>query len=56
MSRGKTSAKFDELYEIRLATPNDIDNIMAFLKEYWDKNHILAINRDFFEYEFGVGG
>ena len=55
MSRGKTSAKFDELYEIRLATPNDIDNIMAFLKEYWDKNHILAVNRDFFEYEFRVG-
>ncbi len=52
MNFKRANTKFDELYEIRLATPNDIDNIMAFLKEYWDKNHILAVNRDFFEYEF----
>ncbi|EMZ38195.1 hypothetical protein [Helicobacter bilis] len=55
MNFKRANTKFDELYEIRLATPNDIDNIMAFLKEYWDKNHILAVNRDFFEYEFRVG-
>ena len=55
MNFKRANTKFDELYEIRLATPNDIDNIMAFLKAYWDKNHILAVNRDFFEYEFRVG-
>lgn len=43
---------FDQEYEIRLATPHDIPNIMNFIDKYWKKGHIMATNRSFFEYEF----
>ncbi|CAM2925082.1 hypothetical protein [Helicobacter felis] len=48
----QVNTRFDALYEIRLATPDDIGKIMEFIREYWNENHILAINRSFFEYEF----
>ncbi|WP_104641295.1 hypothetical protein [Helicobacter bizzozeronii] len=51
----QTHTRFDALYDIRLATPADVDQIMDFIKKYWDKTHILASNKAFFEYEFRVG-
>lgn len=50
----RVNPKFDELYDIRLATPQDRDDIMEFLREYWGREHILAVNREFFDYEFRV--
>ncbi|WP_347723813.1 hypothetical protein [Lysinibacillus capsici] len=44
--------KFDERYEIRLAKYSDIEMIMAFLNEHWREGHIMAINRELFEYEY----
>lgn len=44
--------RYDEKYEIRLAAVDDIDMIMNFINTEWKKGHILATNRDFFEYEF----
>lgn len=44
--------EYDEKYEIRLANERDIDSIMEFIGEHWKKNHIMSINRSFFEYEF----
>ncbi len=43
---------YDEQYEFRIATVNDIDAIMDFIDRHWKKNHIMAVHRDFFEYEF----
>lgn len=49
-------SKFDELFEFRLARVDEIDKIMEFNRKYWKKeNHILAVNRSFFEYEFKKG-
>ena len=42
---------FDEIYDIRFARYDEIDEIMAFIKEHWKKDHILGNNREFFEYE-----
>lgn len=47
--------RFDDLYEIRLATVADIDSIMSFISENWNSQHLLAMNRDFFEFEFREG-
>lgn len=46
--------RFDEKYEIRLARYEEIPEIMSFIEEHWKKGHILARNRDFFEYEMVV--
>lgn len=43
---------YDDVYEIRLATIDDIDAIMQFIENNWKSGHILATNRSFFEYEF----
>ena len=43
---------YDKVYEIRLAQKDDIESIMSFIDTYWRKGHILAVNREFFEYEF----
>lgn len=45
-------SRYDEVYEIRLAQKDDIPDIMDFIDIYWKKGHILATNREFFEYEF----
>ena len=47
--------KFDERYEIRLALYQDTEAIMAFIDAYWKKGHILAKDRELFEYEFVEG-
>lgn len=44
--------KFDERYEIRMATKFEIPQIMEFISEYWKGNHVLSIDRVLFEYEF----
>ena len=43
--------KFDEKYEIRLARYEEIPEIMNFIDTWWRKDHILARDRAFFEYE-----
>lgn len=43
--------KYDEKYEFRLATLEDIDAIMYFYREEWNKHHILANDKDFFCYQ-----
>lgn len=37
---------------IRKARIEDIPNIMMFIGEHWKKDHILATNRDFFEWMY----
>lgn len=45
--------KIDELYEIRLATIDDVDRIMDFIRREWNENHILAANRELFLWQYG---
>ena len=47
--------RFEEKYEFRLAKRSDIDDIMKYIDQCWKKGHILAKNRDLFEYEFCDG-
>lgn len=47
---------FDQKYEIRFAKYDEIEEIMQFIDTYWKKGHILASNREFFEYEMVVDG
>lgn len=47
--------KYDELYEFRLATVDDIDDVMEFIKTEWKEDHILAIDKEFFCYEHQDG-
>ena len=45
--------KYDEHFDFRIATKNDVDAIMRFLKEEWSASHILAQDRDFFVWMYG---
>lgn len=47
--------KFNEKYEFRLARREDIPAIMEYIDTCWKKGHILATNRELFEYEFCDG-
>ena len=47
--------EFDERYDIRIANRGDIEKIMEFINQHWKKGHIMAVSREFFEYEFCVG-
>lgn len=47
--------RFEEKYEFRLAKRSDIEAIMTYIDECWKKGHILATNRELFEYEFCDG-
>lgn len=42
------------MVQIRRAIYDDIPGIMTFIDEYWKKNHILARDRIFFEWQFIV--
>ena len=42
-------------YTIRFAERADISDIMLFFKQHWKDSHILANDRQFFEYEFCRG-
>lgn len=46
--------RFDDKYEIRLALYEEIPDVMQFIDENWKKGHILAVDREFFEYEMVV--
>lgn len=48
----KANDKFDDFYDIRLALPDDVPHIMKFIDEHWKHNHIMAVNRELFEYEY----
>ena len=37
--------KYDERYDIRLARPSEIDDIMKFINEHWKSGHIMAVDR-----------
>jgi len=41
---------------IRQAIYSDIDKIMQFIDTFWKKGHILAVDREFFEYQYYVNG
>ena len=45
--------KIDELVLFRRAKESDVDDIMNYIKAYWNKNHILANHKEFFLYEYG---
>lgn len=45
--------KYDEVYNYRLATIEDVNNIMDFIRLEWAENHILANNKDFFIWMYG---
>lgn len=47
--------KLEERYRFYLAKKQDIPDIMTYIGKYWKPNHILAQNREFFEYEFAAG-
>lgn len=44
--------KYDEVFDFRNATLEDVDAIMTFLKEEWGEKHILANDKDFFLYQY----
>ncbi len=44
--------KYDERYEIRLASKDDIEAIMKFIHDCWREDHIMSKNRELFEYEY----
>lgn len=48
--------RFDKQYDIRLAYYGEIEEIMAFIDQYWKKGHILGNNREFFLYEHVIEG
>lgn len=48
----KIEIDLPEGYSIRFANKEDIPQIMHFFDKYWKKDHILARDRNFFEYEF----
>ncbi|MGP1488598.1 MAG: hypothetical protein ACTTIX_05290 [Peptoanaerobacter stomatis] len=40
--------------KIRFANAHDVSKIMTFIKKYWAENHILANNKNFFEYQHKI--
>lgn len=49
------NTEYDKVYDIRLATIDDIPDIMRFIDEHWRKGHIMAVDRSLFEYEYVHG-
>ena len=45
--------QYDNYFTFRLATVQDIDAIMTFIKEEWSASHILANDREFFQWQYG---
>lgn len=45
--------KYDEYYDYRLASIEDVDNIMKFINDEWRENHILARDKEFFLWQYG---
>lgn len=55
MCMRKISVDLPPGYKIRFADFSDIPSIMFFFENHWKKDHILAYDRAFFEYEFCRG-
>ncbi len=47
------SNKYDELYNFRFATIQDVDKIMTFIHDEWGENHILAYDKKLFLWQYG---
>ncbi len=47
--------EFDNQYDIRRARIEDIPLIMRFIDEHWRKGHVMAVDRELFEYEYVHG-
>lgn len=45
--------KYERLYSFRIATIEDVDDIMKFINDEWGENHILAHDRDLFVWQYG---
>ncbi len=45
--------RYDELYDFRIATVDDIDAIMLFIKNQWNENHVLAKSKELFVWQYG---
>lgn len=45
--------RYDEYYNFRLATIDDVDDIMNFIGTEWKKDHILAQDKEFFLWQYG---
>lgn len=41
----------ENLHELRFARPDEMDAIMAFIRDQWRRTHILAVDRAYFRYE-----
>lgn len=46
-------SKFDEYYEYRIATIDDVDSIMQFIHDEWGERHILARDKNLFLWQYG---
>ena len=42
-------------YSIRIASTQDEDHIMSFIDNYWSKDHILAVDKVLFEWQYRKG-
>ncbi len=47
--------RYEEKYNFKIASINDVDLIMAFIREHWRSGHVLGTNKEFFLYEHGHG-
>jgi len=47
--------KYDLYFNFRMAEERDTPEIMSFIREEWDANHILANDEGFFRYFYGNG-
>lgn len=43
-------------HTLRLGKCDDIPEVINFIKEEWNENHIYVKNREFFEYEHFIDG
>ena len=46
--------RYDERYNFRMATVNDVDAIMSFIHDEWGESHILAHNKELFLWQYGA--
>ena len=44
--------KYDEVYDFKLASINDTDRIMDFIKREWASDHILAHDKELFLWQY----
>lgn len=45
---------YDKYFDFRMASDEDIDAIMKFIRENWDENHILGNDKEFFKYFYSL--